>query len=208
MPRTPCRLALLLLACMLVGACGSSGASHLESTAIPLPPIEVFAPAMAVAEGTVNDDGGVFDMPPTLTIGDTATDHRSVGILAFDLTGVPAAVQAELTFHRAANLGDPMSLQPLALEHIEGSGLLSMNDLSSPPLGPTVHTLVDQASWSVDVSAQVAADLAAGRTVSTFRFAFEAATNGDGVADRYRIANSKHANALLQPTLVLLVPAP
>ena len=63
MPSSPFPRCLLLLCALLTAACGSS--SGTTST-----PIEVSAPALAAGEGTVEDGGGIFDLPPVVTMGE------------------------------------------------------------------------------------------------------------------------------------------
>ncbi len=198
------RVPLLMLALTLAAACGSSGGGG--GTAASLPPLELRAPVIAGAEGTVEDGGGVFVVNPQLHIGDSAADNRSVGIVAFDLTGITDVLQATLILRRTAIIGTPLVFQPLSLDHIDGGGVLDATDLTGPALAAAIHVLPDQLEWSLDVTPQVAADLAAGRSESTFRLRFDGDTDGDGAVDHYRIASSKHVTTAHHPTLELTIP--
>lgn len=197
------RVPLLLLSLVLAAACGSSSGG---SAAPSLPPLELRAPVIGAAEGTVEDGGGVFVVNPTLNIGDSAADVRTVAIIAFDLTGITDVLQATLLLTRTANIGNALDFQPLNLDHIDGGGVLDATDLSNPALAAAIHVLPDQPNWTLDVTAQVAADLAAGRSESTFRLRFDGDTDGDGTLDHYRLASSKHITTANHPTLELTIP--
>ncbi|MDF1702670.1 MAG: hypothetical protein P1V36_16090 [Planctomycetota bacterium] len=196
-------LVLPLLAAALAAGCGSSSGG---GTGASLPPIGMRAPVIAGAEGTVEDGGGVFVVNPQLHVGDSAANQRLVGVVAFDLTGVTQVLQAELTLHRTANIGNALDLQPLNLDHIDGGGVLDAADLTGAALTASVHVLTDQVSWTLDVTPQVAADLAAGRSESTFRLRLDGATDADGALDHYRIGSSKHVNMDVHPVLELTIP--
>jgi len=89
------------------------------------------------------------------------------------------------------------------MDHVDGGGVLDVTDGVDGTLTPEIHTLADQPSWTVDVTAQVEADLAAGRTTSTFRVRFSVDTNNNGQEDGYRIGSSKNPFRATHPVLVI-----
>lgn len=174
----------------------------MELSPAPMP-VEDIAPVVAGGEGYVV--GGVSPVTdaPFMALGDNALDNPFVGVLCFDLTGIGSVEQATLTFHRGLGLGDPWSMGPLFMDHIDGGGSLDAADATDPALTEAIYELMDEPSWTLDVTAQVQADVAAGRSASSFRIRFDLTTNGDATQDIYRVIMSKHVASEQHPSLVI-----
>lgn len=192
MRATPLVLFVLVLACGCGGSSGSSVAAGV--------PVDVEVPVIGPGEGYIH--GGNMSIGfSNLVIGDNATNETFVGIIAFDISGLGDVQDAELVLHQGPTTGMPWDLAPLFVDHIEGGGVIQLSQATDLPLTAEAFTLGDEASWTLDVTPYVAADRAAGRTVTTFRFRLAIPTDGDAASDYARIASSTHALETVRPLL-------
>ena len=188
-------VAALLLAGIMLSACGGGDGS--SNTA----PVLLSAPANVAGEGFVIN-GNPLNQSFART-GDALLNGIYAGILSFDLSGTGSVQQAVLTFHQIGSLGDPWLLGPLQVDHIDGGGTLDAADAISPALTADIASVGDQPSWTLDVTAFVLADRAAGRLTSTFRLRMNTPTDNDGGLDYMDVATSTNADPMMHPTLMV-----
>lgn len=205
-----CKHTLALAFVCILAACGGSTTSDemLEFSPAPMP-VEVFAPVVPDAEGYIFAGTDVFNAETSNRVGDWTLDAPSVAVFTFDLTGIGAVEQATLTLVQLGQAGTPFDdLGPLHLDHIDGGMTLDVGDQVDPPLVAGFVELVDQDTSHVDVTDLVAADLAAGRTTSSFRLRFEVDTDGNGDNDFVSFGTTKHVNPAFHPSLGITHVAP
>jgi hypothetical protein len=189
---------LLLLLASLSAACGSSS-----------DPV----PGTMTSRLPIGIEGGISNIvqPPgsaLLNVGDNGVDASLVAIFGFDLTGLGPVTTAELRLTGGGMLGDPTALDPLVVDHIDAGGSLDFPDKTVPALVPAAFMLPNVPAWTLDVTALVNADIAAGRTHSSFRVRYDVPTDGDGVIDTTRIVTSSHADLTMHPVLEVTYPGP
>ncbi len=194
---------LLTTIALLCGCGGSSG-----SALLPAPTLAVYVPPVPAGEGFVYDGGSTGSAGVNIQMGDSVSNVPVVGLLCFDITGLGDVQDAILTIHRSTIIGNPWSMGPLLVDHIENGGVVDQTVFAGGTLSAAVHQLDDQDNWVLDVTDLVAADRAAGRTTSAFRFRFASQTNGDGQLDLLRIAASGTGFLAWQPGLFIQHVAP
>ncbi len=188
---------LTLLLLLALTACGGS-----SSPAIIPVTIEVAAPAVPAGEGWLLD-GVAHPNAVNMVMGDSSSDLPIIGMLTFDLTGIGAVQDAQLTIHQGVSTNAPFSLGPLLVDHIDGGGALDPADEAGGTLTAAAFALADEASWTLDVTPYLQADVAAGRATTSFRFRFANETNADGIEDEGRITASTNADVASRPTLII-----
>ncbi len=192
-------LTLISLIALFVGGCGGN-----SSPIVPLGPFDDQAPSIAAGEGYINGASVVDSMANSaMTLGDNSLAKHFIGVLAFDITGIGTVQHAELTLQQGVPTGVPWTFGPLFVDHIVGDGVIEASQATSAALTAEAHALTDEPTWTLDVTDLVAADVAAGRTVTTLRFRFAIETNADGQNDFARIATSQWANADGRPNLMV-----
>lgn len=201
MPQSRLPSALLPLFALALTACGGSSAFTTTPALI-----EAMAPVVPAGEGYVKVEFQVKHDEPLSVVGDNAVDQSIVAILCFDVSAFPSVKSATLRFYLSYEIGDAWSLGMLRLDHIDGGGSLDIADGGSPALSADLFALAQQDEYVLDVSEAVAADIEAGRAVSTFRLRFDIPTDGDGTAEFARFGTSLAADPGLWPTLQIVHP--
>lgn len=170
---------------LLLAACGGSSGEPAPVPPVPLGPIQDAQAAFIEApSGFVYAAGGA-SLNSTPGVGDNALDEAFRGYLVYDLASVPpgaAIVSATLHARQTPPIGDPFpAFGVVDVDHV--------NDRSyaDATLTTDVGTLAPDGTAgarTLDVTAQVAADVAASRTTSQFRLRFSAVeTDNDGAQD-------------------------
>ena len=193
----------VLFLLLLTAACGGSSGSGSPTSLVALQ-----APVHQDGEGYVTAGFGANGGAPLTAVGDNSLDQSFAGIFCFDLTGIGTVDSAVLRLHFAYEVGDPWSLGELRLDHIDGGGMLDLSDYDGGTLTADVFTLAKQDEYVLDVTDLVAADVAAGRSYSTFRLRFEVPTNSDAMSDFARFGSSQAADPADWPTLEVTHVAP
>ena len=129
---------------------------------------------------------------------------------AFDIMDIPpdaTLISVQLVTTQIRVTGTPYAeLGGVVLaDHIEANGVFDQTTFDAEPLDEAFGTLSEDATLgqrTLDVTDQVAADRAAGRTSSEFRFRFPIGTNGDGAEDRAAFADMSGTSARV-PMLVV-----
>jgi hypothetical protein len=141
--------------------------------------------------------------------GDGGSNDVIRGCVAINLAGVPAGATVESAILRlsvSSLIGNPFpGLGTLNLDHVDLGPSLDAADFSGGTLTATIATIppVAQNSFpTIDVTAAVQADLAAGRASSCFRLWFSAAPSPNGQADLVSF-NCRLADADRQPQILL-----
>lgn len=168
--------ALLAAAALPLGACGGGGGSDTprQATLLGIPSMDgllrngVAVPTLALSIGNF-----LNSTPPA-----EASEMRSMS--TFDLTPLPAGahvVSAVVTLTQFSVPGTAyVGRAPAILDHVNIGASLSGDDFDGGTLASNIGTLSADATLgpkSLDVTAQVAADVAAGRTRSSFRLRFQ-----------------------------------
>lgn len=199
----PSVVGLSALSFLLTTACGGAGGGGGGGPLVPAEPVVVEVPALPDAEGYVIDDVSLHTGVANLAIGDNALDETSVAVLSFDLAGLGPVSAAELTLWQGTILGDPYALGDLVLDHVDLGAGLDASDASAVALTSAALTLAPDTMWVLDVTDLVAADVAAGRTRSSFRLRFDTPTDGAADNDFLRIVSSSSALTDAHPSLVV-----
>lgn len=199
MPCLRLTLPALLLACLVAG-CGSG--------TTPALPVQLSVSGLPAGEFHVRDDAIVLQGGSLVIVGDDFLDTTFVGVLTFPLAGVGDVQEAFLRIVAQAPLGDPAPLFPLLVDHVVGDGVADTTEAVAPALTAAAFSEPDSASWTLDVTDLVRADLVAGRAFFTLRLRLTTTTNNNGVSDAVRIKATGHADALDRPTLIVTHFAP
>ena len=193
------RLAVALLASVsLCCACGGGSGGDADG------PVFNLAPTLPDGEGWGAVGGATDNTAQTMPVGDTVANGQVVGLLCFDISGTSNLQSATLRFSLVGQVGNPVLLNPLVLDHINGGGTLDAGDANGGAIDEAFEALAPAAVWVVDVTDQVIVDLNAGRSESTFRIRYTNPTNANLMLDASFIATSKHPNADLHPRLELI----
>ena len=142
----------------------------------------------------------------TVSAGDDELNRRWVIVMQFDISGLsPAAAnQVELAFHRTHNAGFPFSdLGALKIDHIGGGAPISASQFGGHTLVASFANQGMQDDYLVFVAPRVQADLAEGRTHSTFRIRFDPTTDNDDDYDQVRISTTDAPFEPHHPTLII-----
>jgi hypothetical protein len=157
------------------------------------PDVTVDLPSTASLDGWVRSDGNLAATGNPIT-GDIDAAAPGLGyrqFYSFDLSGLPSGatiVGATLSLYQAGSTGAPYAeLGNVVVEHVDYGDMLDPTDYATTPLGGTAATLSTNATVgykTVDVTARVAADVAAARSRSQFRLRFSTLdSNNDGGSD-------------------------
>lgn len=191
----------ILLASLLpLAGCGGGGGGGGGALLPPPDPVVVDLPAVPELEGYVAGVA-VLQGTPLLVVGDNSADETFTTFFAFDLTGVGAVTAATLHLEPSTVVGDPYALGDFTLDHVDAGASLDSGDVAGGTLSAAFLTFTSADPWDFDVTEQVRADVAAGRTTSTFRVRFPTATDGNGQNDLARIVSSDHPTVELHPRL-------
>jgi hypothetical protein len=208
-------VSLLGLLALVVAACGGSGGGGPGGGPAPVP-VTVNITSTPTLDGSVFSDGRVFpDIYPQPGHGPTGTLLQR-GIYHFSLAGVPAGAQVESATIRleqfiATTAPDAyVEMGPLLADHIDMNGLAALipglfagNTLTSGFM--TVATNRNPTLFNLDVTARVAADVAAGRDSSAYRLRFtnEAGAVAGNNASTFFTDGEPHNQLATVPTLVI-----
>ena len=187
-------LSLLLIACSGGGG-GEPAAGVGVSWKIPASDIRY------ITTGGLSLDG-----LEQVSVGDDELNRRWVVVMQFDISGLsPAAAdQVELAFHRTGTAGFPFSdLGALQLDHIGGGAPIIPTQFGGFTLLSSFANALSEDDYRIDVSARVQADIAAGRSHSTFRIRFDPVSDGDAAYDQVRIATTDAAYEPHHPVLII-----
>lgn len=192
MPRTLiCLRSLLALGLLSLAACGGGGGSNDVNDPDPDPqPVSVDLALDAANTGFTSSTGGLSP-GATLSVGDVGGTNATVrGFLSFSLGAIPPGATIQLATLRCSQVqvvGVPYTaLGAVQVDHMDLGGALDATDHGAAALTANVATLSTTPTLELKtavVTAQVVADLGAGRTVSAFRLLFPTATNNDGAPD-------------------------
>jgi hypothetical protein len=179
--RLPASLALVT---GLLGGCGAGAA--------------IFGPEIITLTSPSTLDGyttSAGDVVPDsasngIGVGDNGSDDGRRGFVRFSLVGLPLGaeiVSAELRMAQAAVTGSPYaSLGDVRVDHVNIGAALDAGDHFAVPLLWDVGPLATDGALLVktlDVTARVLADIAAGRPTSDYRLRFEVGSDLDGAVD-------------------------
>ena len=139
--------------------------------------------------GTIRVDGANSNI--TLSPGDDANNIPYRAVVGFSLAGVAAGAhvtRATLSVEQCAVFGAPYtSLGSLIADHVDLTAGLAGDDYAGHTLTSNIGTVSPNATLgtkSLDVTTQVAADVAASRAVSGFRLRFATKdTDNNAAAD-------------------------
>jgi hypothetical protein len=164
-------LGLLAAALMLVAGCGGGGDGSTTVVLLTFP----------ADDGYITSDG-IVDDESLVRAGDNAVNESRRGFARFPLASVPPGVtivSAVLELRQTAVLGDPYgSFGDVVVHHVNFGAGIDATDFDSPILSAVPGFLSTDATLgtkSIDVTAQVIADLVAGRAHSDFRIRFSGA---------------------------------
>ncbi len=193
---------------LAVAGCGGSGGGH--GTTIALlsdPAVDGFA------------TGGGGSSVGFVLVGDEVLNDGIRGLYRFSLATLPAGASVSAATLKVnqfeSSTGTPydaaLGLGNLSVESVDiGLGLdvlLDPDDYATAAFSAVPGSLSSSAalgSKSINVTAAVQADLAAGRLNSDFRVRFTVETNGDGSEDQVKLTSgSDNGGTGVFPTLVI-----
>ena len=192
----------------LLAACGGGGGSNAITLAIP---------SAAATDGFVTSTQFV-DTGTPISAGDTDGSFQNVarGFVRFDLSGIPAAVtilSAELRLHQSAVIGAPYTtLGGVVVDHVDIGAALDSTDFGAVALQSGLGVLSNDSGIglkTLNVTAQVRADLAAARSNADFRLRFPTGSDADGFDDyvQFNDGEDSFGNGV-KPLLVVRYEAP
>jgi hypothetical protein len=190
--------ALVVLASALMGACGGGGGGETTATFIPTSDLTLVSDASPRAAG--------------LNVGDTAGNLSTRAGLRFGIfLGIPSGAvitSAKLVLQQQSVAGNPYGLLgTMVVDRVDFGGNLTASDFGAPVLTPNLGTLSSSATLGakeVDVTAAVAADVAAGDLTSDFVVRFTTATSANATADVARCEDAENTFGTgVLPTLVV-----
>jgi len=147
-------------------------------------------------------------------VGDTPTNLGIRAFYSFDLSGLPAGAAVTQAVFTTAQVGAPFGTPyadlggAIVVTHVDLGGTLDTGDFDSPALTPSPGAISDDPAAgvrSLDVTAQVVADLGAGRTTSEYRLAFAADTEGGNDEDTVQFEDALGAGGTVPILSVLYV---
>ena len=197
---------------LILAACGGSGGED--------PPVETTLLSNPAIDGFVRSDDGLMgtkaDLDDDIRVGDTSGGRVLLGFVSFPIDEIPAGariLEATLVLHQGAAVGSPYAaLGPqLIVDHVDLGGGLDPTDYEAAPLGFSIGVLSTSEGEGIrtlDVLAELQADVTAGRSSSEYRLRFEDATNNDGQADRanFNDAQDDHGNGQVPRLIVRYEP--
>jgi hypothetical protein len=202
----------LAIACGLpffAGACGGSGGGP--------DPLTIEIGSTSAADGFVTDTGFVDTSNP-IAVGDTDGSFLNFarGFARFDLSGLPSGstlVSAVLALDQAALTGLPYDmLGDVVVDHVDIGPGLDSTDFGAAALDADVGILSSDATLgtkTLEVTTQVAADLAASSPTSDFRLRFPTGSDADGADDYTEFNDGEDSFASGQiPRLIVTYFAP
>lgn len=189
MHRNHARLTLFafIAGALAVSGCGGSdGASDVTVTLL----------SAAGLDGTIVMNGapsGVSVTGAVIQVGDTpvlGTDLAVRGFLSFSRAAIPPGatlVSATLRLHQSFVFSTPYAtLGSVFVDHVDLGAGLDFTDATSPALSDSFGILSSDTSiayHTLDVTAQVAADISAGRSYTEFRLHMLVGADADGTED-------------------------
>ena len=146
--------------------------------------------SVAALQGTLQQGTKLAEVAAA---GDDGANEELRGFFGFDLSQVPAGVDvlaATLVVDQWDVVGNPYGgLGPLPLDHVNIGETLEADDFDAGVLAEGLGVLSqtpDIGARVLDVTAQVLADLEAGRPYSSFRVRFTNPTDGNDQEDQAR----------------------
>lgn len=171
-----------LVLALLAGGCGGGGGASDDTPARVLPAELGFS-------GYATSAGG-YQLNFAPLVGDGAGLISRRALVRFDLSEVPSRAQvleATLRVFQVGTTGAPYTdFGDMVVDHVRMGAALDGTDFDGGTLSPAfavAFTGPAQGYRSLNVTAQVAADLAAGRTTSDYRFLFPDAPGPDELED-------------------------
>lgn len=165
-------------------ACGGGGGGSGNTLTLP---------AQFDRTGTVSSTGLVLQASDVEShdTGDGNANEVLRGTIAINLASVPAGASVEsavLNLVAASFISNPFGeLGTLSVDHVDLGPSLDSADYAGGTLTAGIAVIAPYAvgvrNVAVDVTAAVRADLAAGRSSSCFRLAFQGAPSNDNAAD-------------------------
>jgi hypothetical protein len=198
----------LVLAVAAAGGCGGTS----KGTAVTY----AFSPDL---DGFISNRGEVQTVAASLYVGDLDDTNasRSVrSVVSFFTGGVPTGshvVVAHLEMTQGLIVGGPFpSHGVVVVDHVDVANLLEPAEFSSGTLTSGFGTISD-GPWfgfrSIDVTAQVQADIDSHRVRSQFRLRFSGLeSDGNGAADAAPFASSRSPTVEDRPRLLVTYKAP
>ncbi len=197
----------LVSALPLLSGCGGGGTGSVTFTIA----------STASVDGFVTNTAFV-DTGTPISAGDTDGSFGNVarGFVQFDRSGIPAGatvLSAVLRLHQSAVFGVPYaSLGNVVVDHVVIGLSLDAADFGASPLQADVGVLSSNAVVglkSLDVTAQVVADVAAARSSSDFRLRFPLGSDANALDDyaQFNDGEDSFGNGIL-PLLVVRYTGP
>lgn len=198
----------LALAALLLAACGGGGSGSEDLALLASADLDGYVDQM----GPAGSPG--YSAMSHITTGDAdfvEPGWRMQGLVSFDLGPLPAGrkvTRATLRLFQCHIVGDPYAtLGDVVLDHVDYGATLEAGDPASI-LQFAVGVLSSNAvlEWkTLDVTTQVAADLAALRTRSQFRVRFNQLTSdGDGLSDQAKFTDVERIDTEGNPPTLLV----
>lgn len=173
--------------------------------------------------GTLPRDGAFANMSQTvipILLGDDTENRALCGFISINLASLPdgatvtKAVLKLKGFIPAGLVGTAFDdFGPITVDHVNVVGGITGSDYNAEAISAAIasvpafaNTETEPEEISIDVTAQVLADRAAGRPISSFRFKFDAAPTTDAANDLVAILSSVDDLAMRPFALVIFTP--
>ena len=196
--------ALGLAAC---GHSGSRGGVEQIPNEDPQPPVEMIVEAPALAARHLNNTGGIGHDNVKFNVGDYIGNLVLRGVLAFGLDDVPPDAEitsAVLTLWELGTVGSPAGLGQLTVQHVDLGDAVDVSDFDSPARADLGHlSSAAPSEWTLDVTAALRDDMAAGRDTADFRIQFSHDTDGNDADDYITLFGPGVQLPDRRPTLVI-----
>lgn len=203
-PLAPAVVALLVAGSLVLGSCGGGGGSS--------DPQEVTLLGIPSMDGLLRSGTALPTL--VLSIGNFAIGgpppeaHEMRSVATFDLTPLPPGanvILAVVTLHQFDVPGTAYNGRaPAILDHVDIGADLSGDDFDGGTLASNIGVLSNDATLgpkTMDVTAQVASDIAAGRTRSSFRLRFQNVVPDTTSSRAARFGDAEGTSGSPPPTL-------
>lgn len=198
----------VLAAASVAAGCGGGGIFGPD-------PIQVLN-APAVEDGYSTSSSTALTSGNAIAVGDNSADDVRRGFVCFDIGSIPSGSHVVTAVLRLAQVdvsGNPYPpLLAVNVDHVNVGAAIDPSDVFAAPLQWDIGTLSNDGALttrSLDVTAQVAADLLAGRTRTDYRLRFSVYTDSDGFVDSAHFEDAEdHYGTGQGPVLVVTYELP
>jgi hypothetical protein len=198
---------ILIATLSLLGGCGSGGGDDAVTLGLG---------SAAALDGWVESDGTVVTGAGGPLVGDFDAVQPNVGyrqFFSFSLAGIPAGAtvtNATLQLHQQITFGTPFATHGVVVvDHVDYGATLDAADYLGGTITAGIGTIASDATAGIrtlDVTARVAADIAAARTRSQYRLRFSVLdTDNDGASDYTQFCDAENSISGTGTLPVLLV---